>query len=211
MKKQIAVTYSKTDIAEMIRDAKSVCKANQMRPTEGNLRRIIADEHGAATAEQVFGRKLSMGERYADAVAAAEADDNTLAANAPRVLGGFTKSSKPAKVGGKKITVSDLQNTVNQTEKKMKKTEKAKPAAKAKAPAKRKLKLVLGFPVVAVARAFGKAGFMPAEAVAAIHTVEPKASINAIRTFVQAGRHGVRGVPAPLSKKQLKALVPASA
>jgi len=199
----------------MIRDAKSVCKANQMRPTEGNLRRIIADEHGAATAEQVFGRKLSMGERYADAVAAAEASDNTLAANAPRVLGGFTKSSKPAKVGGKKITVSDLQNTVNKTEEKM--TKQASKAKQAKItrvagkPAKRKLKLVLGFPVVAVARAFGKAGFMPAEAVAAIHTVEPKASINAIRTFVQAGRHGVRGVPAPLSKKQLKALVPASA
>jgi hypothetical protein len=180
MKKQIAVTYSKTDIAEMIRDAKSVCKANQMRPTEGNLRRIIADEQGEAVAAQVF--------------------------------------AKPATVGGKKITVSDLQNTVNQTEEKMKNKKieanvenVAAGKVKPKAPAKRKLKLVLGFPVVAVARAFGKAGFMPAEAVAAIHTVEPKASINAIRTFVQAGRHGVRGVPAKLSKKQLKELVAAAA
>jgi len=90
------------------------------------------------------------------------------------------------------------------------KSKPAKPAPKAKAKT-RKLALVLGYPVVAVARAFGKHGFMPAVAVTAIHTVEPKASVAAIKTFVQAGRHGLRGKPAPLSKKQLNDLVAAVA
>lgn len=172
-----SVTYSKNDIAEMIRDAKNVCKANQVRPTEGNLRRIITDEHGEAVAEQVF--------------------------------------AKPATAGKTKPTVADLQEAVNTTEATMKKAKKvdaraAKSAKKQVANGKRPLKPVLGYPVVAVARAFGKAGFKPAVAVAAIHTVEPRASVAAIRTFVQAGRHGLRGTPAPVSKKALKELVAAA-
>lgn len=107
------------------------------------------------------------------------------------------------------ITVADLQNAVNKT---MKKTAKKTATTKAAKPAKKKaLRAILGHSMIAIARAFGKHGFMPAQAVAAIQKVEPKASVNAIRTFVQAGRHGERGKPAPVTKKQLKELVAAAA
>jgi hypothetical protein len=65
---------------------------------------------------------------------------------------------------------------------------------------------VFGFPVSAVARALGKAGVKPAAAVAAIHEHQPEASVLAIKTFVHAGRHGLRGKPAKLTAQQLKSL-----
>jgi hypothetical protein len=71
---------------------------------------------------------------------------------------------------------------------------------------KKIVRLVFGFSVSSVARALGRAGVKPAAAVAAIHSHQPKASPLAIRTFVQAGRAGLRGAPAKLSTQQLKSL-----
>ena len=68
-------------------------------------------------------------------------------------------------------------------------------------------RMIFGFSVSSVARALGKAGMKPADAVAAIHKHQPEASVAAIRTFVQAGKHNLRGAPAALTKSQLKALV----
>lgn len=99
-------------------------------------------------------------------------------------------------------TVANLQKEVNNTMKKMKKNAKAKPVAKAK----KTVREILGFSVAAVARAFGKSGFKPSEAVTAIQKHQPEASTAAIRTYVQAGRHGLRGDAAKLSKKQLREL-----
>jgi hypothetical protein len=77
---------------------------------------------------------------------------------------------------------------------------------KAAKPTKKVVRLVFGFTVAAVARALGKAGVKPAAAVEAIHKHQPKASVLAIRTFVQAGRSGLRGAPAKLTAQQLKSL-----
>jgi hypothetical protein len=65
---------------------------------------------------------------------------------------------------------------------------------------------IFGFSVAAVARALGRASVMPSDAIAAIHSHQPKASPFAIRTYVQAGRAGVRGAPAKLTAQQLKSL-----
>jgi hypothetical protein len=71
---------------------------------------------------------------------------------------------------------------------------------------KKIVRRVFGFTVASVCRALGKAGVKPAAAVAAIHAHQPKASVLAIKTFVQAGRHGLRGKPAKLTARQLKEL-----
>jgi hypothetical protein len=127
-------------------------------------------------------------DEHGEAVANAVCDPKTSHAKAVAAL------AKP--------TVKTLQEEVNKTVSKMKKNAKAKPAAKAK----KTVREILGFSVAAVARAFGKAGFKPSEAVTAIHKHQPDASTAAIRTYVQAGRHGLRGDAAKLSKKQLKEL-----
>jgi hypothetical protein len=72
--------------------------------------------------------------------------------------------------------------------------------------AKKIARLIFGFSVASVARALGKAGLRPAAAVAAIHKHQPDASSFAIRTYVQAGRAGLRGAPAKLNATQLKQL-----
>jgi hypothetical protein len=74
---------------------------------------------------------------------------------------------------------------------------------------KKVVRRIFGFTVAAVARALGRAGVKPAAAVAAIHKHQPQASVLAIKTFVHAGRAGVRGEPAPLTAKQMKSLVAA--
>jgi hypothetical protein len=71
---------------------------------------------------------------------------------------------------------------------------------------KKIVRLVFGFSVAAVARSLGRAGVMPSDAIAAIHSHQPKASPFAIRTYVQAGRAGLRGAPAKLTAQQLKSL-----
>src|SRR5262245_46761118 len=76
--------------------------------------------------------------------------------------------------------------------------------------AARKLRTVFGFSVISVARKLGLEGWKPAAAVKAIHRYEPNASVNAVKTFVHAGRHGLRGDPAPLTKTQLKQLAAAA-
>jgi hypothetical protein len=86
------------------------------------------------------------------------------------------------------------------------KQSKAATKAPRKTKAKKIVRLVFGFPVSAVARALGKAGVKPAAAVAAIHEHQPEASVLAIKTFVHAGRHGLRGKPAKLTAQQLKSL-----
>jgi hypothetical protein len=148
-----SVKFNKADRAEMLADAKAKCKEAGIRPTEGNLRRVITDELGAAVATQLFGGKSDVVRR------------NGRSAATPKA----TPKAKPVK-------------------------------------AARKLGAIFGHSMIAVARALGKAGLKPAAAVAAIHKHEPTASVAAIRTFVYCGRHGLRGAPAPLSKKQLKEL-----
>jgi hypothetical protein len=76
---------------------------------------------------------------------------------------------------------------------------------------KNTLKEIFGFKVAAVARTLGAANWLPSDAIVAIHSIEPKASKLAIRTYVQAGRSGVRGNPAALTKAQLKQLTAAVA
>jgi hypothetical protein len=71
---------------------------------------------------------------------------------------------------------------------------------------KKIVRFVFGFSVSSVARALGRAGMKPLAAIAAIHSHQPKASPLAIRTFVHAGRHGLRGKPAKLTTQQLKSL-----
>jgi hypothetical protein len=71
---------------------------------------------------------------------------------------------------------------------------------------KKSVRLVFGFSVSSVARALGRAGMKPLAAIAAIHSHQPEASPLAIRTFVHAGRHGLRGKPAKLTAQQLKSL-----
>ena len=77
---------------------------------------------------------------------------------------------------------------------------------KAKTTTKPVRRFVFGFSVSAVARALGRAGMKPADAVEAIHRYQPDASPLAVKTFIHAGKHGQRGKPASLSKKQLKEL-----
>jgi hypothetical protein len=62
-------------------------------------------------------------------------------------------------------------------------------------------------------RRLGKAGLMPSAAIKAIHSMQrkDKSSPKAVRTFVQAGRSGLRGDPAALSATQLKQLKAAGA
>lgn len=115
------------------------------------------------------GRKLNMGERYAD---------TKVEANVDNVAAGKVK---PA-------------------------TKTTKKAAK-----KNGLASIFGFSVCSVARALGLAGFKPQAAVDAIHSKVPTASKLGIRTFVQAGRHGLRGAPAKLTKAQLKEMQQAAA
>ena len=79
-------------------------------------------------------------------------------------------------------------------------------AAKAPRKTKKIVREIFGFSVSSVARALGRAGVKPLAAIAAIHKHQPDASPLAIRTFVQAGRAGLRGAPAKLSAKQLKEL-----
>ena len=69
------------------------------------------------------------------------------------------------------------------------------------------------FTVASVARRLGKAGLMPSGAIKAIHSMQrrDKSSPKAIRTFVQAGKSGLRGDPAALSKVQLAQLKKAAA
>jgi hypothetical protein len=69
------------------------------------------------------------------------------------------------------------------------------------------------FTVASVARRLGKAGLMPSAAHKAIVSMQKsnKSKIGAIRTWVQAGRHGLRGDPATLSKAQLAQLKKAAA
>jgi hypothetical protein len=83
--------------------------------------------------------------------------------------------------------------------------EHGKPVAKA-AYQRKALGDIFGHSVASVARALGKHDWLPSDAVVAIQSVEPRASKLAIRTYVQAGRAGVRGEPAKLTSKQLKTL-----
>jgi hypothetical protein len=79
-------------------------------------------------------------------------------------------------------------------------------AAKAPRKTKKIVREIFGFSVSSVARALGRAGVKPLAAIAAIHKHQPDASPLAIRTFVQAGRAGLRGAPAKLTAQQLKSL-----
>lgn len=107
----------------------------------------------------------------------------------------------------KGTTVADLQKSVDETAVKTNGAAKsAKPAKKSKAAKKNSLAEIFGHSVAAVARALGNAGWMPADAIAAIHSIVPKASPLGIRTYVQAGKQGLRGDPAELTKKQLAEL-----
>jgi hypothetical protein len=87
-----------------------------------------------------------------------------------------------------------------------KQSKKASKKSTKKAAQRNEVDLVFGFKSAAVARALGAAGFMPSEAIAAIHAFQPKrqSAEAAIRTYVQAGKHGVRGEPAKLTKAQMK-------
>jgi len=166
------VSYTKAEREEILRDAKASCRAAGIRPTEGNLRRVITDELGQSVAEQLFSNKAT------------------------------AKGGTRAKLEEGAAEIAKLQKAVAVTEKKIK-----------SAPKKtiRKLGTIYGHSMIAVARALGKAGFKPAAAVAAIHKHEPNASVAAIKTFVQAGRHSLRGAPAPLTKKQIKELAAVAA
>ncbi len=65
---------------------------------------------------------------------------------------------------------------------------------------------VFGFSVASAARCLGAKGWFPSDAIVAIHSKVPKASEAAIRTYVQAGKQGVRGEPAKLTVDQIAEL-----
>jgi len=161
------------------------------------------------------------------AVAAEQATPAVVEVTAPKVgkmnsdrdLARATVGQEIARKGtfGKKPTgktVADLQAAVVETETKINGSKPAKKKAAKKAAKKSTLGDVFGFHVAAVARAMGAAGWMPAEAIKAIQSLVPKASPAGIRTYVQAGKHALRGEPAKLSAaqfKQLKSLATAAA
>jgi len=79
-------------------------------------------------------------------------------------------------------------------------------AAKVPRKTKKIVREIFGFSVSSVARALGRAGVKPLAEIAAIHKHQPDVSPLAIRTFVQAGRAGLRGAPDSLTRTALKRL-----
>lgn len=79
---------------------------------------------------------------------------------------------------------------------------KTKPASK---PRKGKLGELLGFSVVSVIRAFGKAGWDYETAKAALEKAKVEAAVHTIRVGLKRGRDGQKKI-APLSKTELEGL-----
>lgn len=133
--------------------------------------------------------------------------------------GTFGKAPKGKTVADLQVAADEAVEKINngkngKAAKAASKPGKAEKKAAKKAAKKNSLGDVFGFHVAAVARALGAAGWMPADAITAIHSLVPKASPAGIRTYVQAGKHNLRGEPAKLSAsqmKQLKAVVTAAA
>ena len=119
-----------------------------------------------------------------------------------------TNSSKP----NSKAATTKGNGKVTKAQSKAKATKTTKPATRKAATTKTpkgfgEHRFIFDHSVASVARALGAAGCMPSGAIAAIHKYQPLHSPAAIRSFVQAGKSGTRGEPAPLKKTELATLV----